>query len=217
MTQNRSSAVMAQRREPPDSLDNFPTPPWATRALCRWLVARELPGIRASCWEAACGAGDMVRPLGELFETVLASDVHDYGWGHPVKDFLFPLPMPQSGRPDWIITNPPFRLAAEFATTALQRARDGIALLVRTAFLEGGERYRTLFSQQRPNHVLQFCERVPMFKGRLDPKGSTATAYCWLVWDKTWWPTETTVLDWIPPCRRELERPGDYGEDMARR
>ena len=26
-------AVMASRREPPDSLDFFPTPPWATRAL----------------------------------------------------------------------------------------------------------------------------------------------------------------------------------------
>jgi hypothetical protein len=51
-----------------------------------------------------------------------------------------------------------------------------------------------------------------MFKGRLDPNGSTATAYCWLVWDKAFWPCETTVLDWIPPCRRELERPGDYGK-----
>jgi hypothetical protein len=28
-----AGAVMAQRREPPDALDYFPTPPWATRAL----------------------------------------------------------------------------------------------------------------------------------------------------------------------------------------
>jgi hypothetical protein len=32
------TAVMAQRREPPDSLDYFPTPPWATRALFRHVL-----------------------------------------------------------------------------------------------------------------------------------------------------------------------------------
>ncbi|MGH8525505.1 MAG: SAM-dependent methyltransferase, partial [Gammaproteobacteria bacterium] len=31
--QNTSHAVMAQRLEPKDSFDDFPTPPWATRAL----------------------------------------------------------------------------------------------------------------------------------------------------------------------------------------
>lgn len=30
--QNRSSAVMQQRAEPHNSLDDFPTPPWATKA-----------------------------------------------------------------------------------------------------------------------------------------------------------------------------------------
>jgi hypothetical protein len=152
----------------------------------------------------------MVRPLSELFEVVHACDVHHYGWDHVIQDFLWPqIPGPPF---DWIITNPPFRLAAEFATTALIRARRGVALLVRTTFIESRERYRFLFSKQRPNFVLQFVERVPIFKGRLDPKGSTATAYCWLVWDKAFWPAETTILDWIPPCRKELERPGDYGE-----
>ncbi len=36
--QNRSSAVMQQRSEPHDSLDDFPTPPWATRALCEYIA-----------------------------------------------------------------------------------------------------------------------------------------------------------------------------------
>ena len=31
--QNTSHAVMAKRFEENDSLDDFPTPPWATRAL----------------------------------------------------------------------------------------------------------------------------------------------------------------------------------------
>ena len=34
---NRTSAVMQSRREPHDSLDDFPTPPWGTRALLERL------------------------------------------------------------------------------------------------------------------------------------------------------------------------------------
>jgi hypothetical protein len=32
------TAVMAQRHEPPDALDHFPTPPWATRALFLYVL-----------------------------------------------------------------------------------------------------------------------------------------------------------------------------------
>ena len=37
--QNTSHAVMAQRVEAANSLDNFPTPPWATRALIEHVIA----------------------------------------------------------------------------------------------------------------------------------------------------------------------------------
>ena len=46
MTQNRSSAVMQQRKEPHDSLDDFPTPPWATRALCEVIAKGPGPWSR---------------------------------------------------------------------------------------------------------------------------------------------------------------------------
>jgi hypothetical protein len=66
---------MAQRVEPPDSLDYFPTPPWATRALCEFLkLHHKLHG--QTCWEPACGGGHMARPLAEYFERVYSSDVH---------------------------------------------------------------------------------------------------------------------------------------------
>lgn len=208
MSQNTSHAVMAQRHEAADSLDLFPTPPWATRALCSFLsLDRDLSRERA--WEPACGLGDMVRPLSEYFEMVYASDAFAYGHG-AVRDFLFPGDEP---RFDWIITNPPFRLAEQFAHTAIDRAAEGAAMLVRTAFLEGIGRYESLFSRRKPTAILQFSERVPMHKGRLDPTGSTATAYCWIVWETR--PHKPHALSvpafiWIPPCRRKLERPGDY-------
>ena len=200
MSQNTSSAVMAQRVEPPDSLDFFPTPPWATRALCEWLRRQTSPST-SSCWEPACGDGAMVRPLAEYFVYVEATDCHDYGCGYEVRDFLFP----SYFSCDWIITNPPFRLGCDFALTAIQRARVGVAMLVRTAFLESVGRYERLF-RDHPPAVLQFTERVPMFRGRLDAKGSTATAYCWLIWHGP----RPGSMHWIPPCRKALERPRDY-------
>lgn len=202
---------MAQRKEPHDSLDFFPTPPWATRALCNWIESNIGCLDKMVAWEPACGQGHMARPLKEYFNIVHASDVHPYGFG-AVQDFLFPSDADHA-RWDWIITNPPFRLAEQFVLRGLELAREGIAMLVRTAFLEGGGRYSNLFSQVRPYAVLQFAERVPMHKGRLDPNGSTATAYCWIVWRKG--QDSPTQFDWIAPSRRKLERTGDYDTALS--
>ena len=51
-------------------------------------------------------------------------------------------------------------------------------------------------------------ERVPMVKGRLDSKATTATGYAWLVWEKEK-PNQPRLM-WVPPCRRQLERKADY-------
>lgn len=205
MTQNRSSAVMQQRSEPHASLDDFPTQPWATRALLRQVFGTNLTN-HLTCREPAANRGHMVRPLREYFGSVEGSDIFDYGAGFPQRDYLFgPAPAPV----DWTITNPPFRLAEQFIARARATSRAGVAAIVRSAFLEGVGRYRDLFSMAPPSAVLQFSERVVMHKGRLSPKGSTATAYCWLVWDMQECEAGTR-FEWIPPCRKHFERASDY-------
>lgn len=205
MTQNRSSAVMQQRSEPHDSLDDFPTPPWATRALCEWL--RDGPMSEPlDMWtvrEPAANRGYMVRPLREYFSAVEASDVHDYGVGFAVNDYLFGA---DPELVDWTITNPPFRLARQFIERALRTSRKGVAIIVRSAFLEGGARFAGLFQPSPPAYVLQHVERVPMVRGRFDPSASTATAYCWLIWLPN---TTDTRMRWLPPCRSRLMRDSD--------
>jgi len=225
MIQNRSSAVMAQRRSPPKALDYFPTPPWATRALLETVnlaAATPWPLSGMSVWEPACGELHMARPLSEYFGQVVASDVFDYGVGAHVHDFLAddlagrPAPIP---RPHWIITNPPFSVGLQFVERALAIAEIGVAVLVRTAFLESAERY-AFFQRRPPKVVAQFAGRVPMVMGRLDRAASSATAYCWIVWrtdllrhfaDRP--QALSTTLMWIQPdARARWEREGDYPE-----
>lgn len=214
---------MQQRIEPHDSLDDFPTQPWATRALLEHVIIpqfgahgrRDLAQQRV--WEPACNRGYMARPLREYFDRVHASDIFDYSeqsgasCQERVIDFLWEgseSPCIAAQGLEWVITNPPFRLAEQFIERA-QRVPGwrGTAVIVRTAFLEGVGRYERLFALNPPTVVAQFVERVPMVKGRVTATGSTATAYCWLVWMANRAPQP---MVWIPPCRKQLERPGDY-------
>lgn len=219
MSQNVSHAVMAQRIEPHDSLDDFPTQPWATRALIKYVIMPRLgfdpPDILrgSSVWEPACNRGHMSKPLREFFGTVHTSDICNYATTEQdsVCDFLYVQSeigiLPARGV-DWIITNPPFRLAMQFVQRACEiHPHDGIAIIARTSFLEGVDRYKKLYKINPPSIVAQFTERVPMVRGRLTAKGSTATSYCWLVWMAG---EEGTELMWIPPCRAQLEKPEDY-------
>jgi hypothetical protein len=218
---------MQQRAEPPDALDDFPTPPWATRALMRFLASRNEPLHMQHVWEPACNRGQMARVLAEEFDNVHATDVHDYGWPGQsgVADFLIDWGQ-DSPDVDWIITNPPFRLAAEFITHGLNIARHGVAVLVRTSFIEGQARYEALFRGRPETFVLPFVERVVMWRGvLLDPdvpvwrnepgrleKPTSATSYAWLVWrfDAPGHLPPVTELHRIAPCRHELSRARDY-------
>ena len=206
MKQNTSHAVMAQRFEPKDSPDDFPTPPWATRALVEHVIGTPELLRAKTCLEPACGRGYMAKPLAEYFGQVDSADAYHYGFA-PVRDFLtYPY---EALSHDWVITNPPFRLAEEFVERALVVAREGVAILARTVFLESVGRFENIFSINPPSKFAQFSERVPMVKGRVDPKASTATGYAWFVWEKGAEITHPRLM-WVPPCRRKLECDRDY-------
>ncbi len=212
MAQNRSHAVMAQRAEAKDSRDDFPTPPWATRALINHVLKPRFKGLATqTCLEPACGAGHMDKVLRQYFAETNASDIFDYGYAK-VADFLTAPYAVDSV--DWVITNPPFNAAEQFVERAMQVARKGVAILARTVFIESVGRYERLFKPNPPVCFAQFVERVPMVKGRLDRKASTATGYAWFVW--TVKSQEETQVVWIPPCRKNLEREEDYAAPPSR-
>lgn len=223
MAQNRSSAVMQQRKEAHNSLDDFPTPPWATRAVIEYLRRiHEGPLSRLTARDPCANRGHMVRPMLESFGQVYASDVHDYGARFAQLDFLFPGEIPLV---DWTFINPPFRLAEQFIRRALETSKIGVVCIARTSFLEGIDRVENLFLDARPAFVLQFAERVVMLRGRLvqslapDPmngnkRATSATSYCAVIWLKDIDLCDITTFDWIPKCRTDLERPGDYPDPV---
>jgi len=192
------TAVMAQRREPPDALDYFPTPLWASRTLFRHLLPAVGVDAIGSAWEPACGEGHMAAVIGEFARgPVTASDIFQYGYGTAPHDFLHDEPLT---KPDWVITNPPFSIACEFTLRALDLATEGVAMLVRTQWIEGVGRYEKLFRDRPPAVYAPFVERVPMVKGRWDPDASTATSYAWFVWLQH--TEQRAQIFWIPPGRR---------------
>lgn len=206
MTQNTSPAVMAGRVEPGNSLDFFPTPPWATRALVLdVLVPRLAPVADATVWEPAAGEGHMAETLREFFARVYASDIHDYGHGYAVEAYVDDPKHPAGAAriaphraDDWVITNPPFKLATPFVKRAVREAAHGVAMFVRTQFLESAERW-ALFDRHPPALIAQFAERVPLVKGRWDPGASSASAYCWVIWQPKRTHSRVTEFTWIAP------------------
>ncbi|MEX1103142.1 MAG: hypothetical protein WED87_02760, partial [Dehalococcoidia bacterium] len=216
---NGARSVMSSRQEPDDSLDYFPTPPWATRALIEVVLPHIGVTRLGQVWEPACGEGHMSGVLEEYpdrIDTVVASDIHDYtvdgrmppAWWRTL-DFLDP-EAAEDGTPavHWIITNPPFGdKAIDFVLRGLDLAHVGVAMFFRTQWaVEGVERYERLFQKNPPTLFAPFVERVPLAKGRYDPDGTTATAYCWLVWATG---EEPRAPLWIPPGQRKNLELGD--------
>jgi hypothetical protein len=208
-------AVMAGRVAAPDGLDFFPTPPWAVRAFCEFAL--RLGGDRRGgiAWDPACGMGHMAVPLAEYFARVHASDIYPYGFGE-VGDFLdrsLGVHWSPPDRVDWIVINPPFNAAKDFLLRALSyKPTQGIALLLRTVWLESEDRWRDIFSAEiAPSAVYVSADRIPMTEGRYDPAASSATSYSWFVWRShlIGKPVKCT-LEWVPfGAKAKFYRRGD--------
>ena len=192
--------VSGIRKVTKHQLDYYPTPSWATRALCETKeVKSRLKG--ATVWEPAAGGGDMVKILLEYTDNVLATDINDYGQNYQLVDF------PMEGKNtfpnkdiDFIITNPPFNQAEHFVHTALD-ITGNVAMLCRVQWLEGQDRYTNLFAKKPFSKMLVFCERVSMEKGVSNTTKGSAMAFCWFIWLNLW--NTAPQIEWVPPGSKQ--------------
>ena len=200
--QNTSDAVMAQRASPKDALDDFPTPPWASRALAEYVIAPQ-----GTCIEPACGRGHMSAALAEYFDKVQSSDIYDYGFGS-VADFLNSTYEANSF--DWVITNPPFKLAEKFIARSMKIARLGAAMLTSNrVHRKRWPRISALFKVTPPSRCRAIRRACPYGRRAARPgRHRPRRRYAWLAWEKN--RLGSCELVWIPPCRKRLERDKDY-------
>ena len=157
----------AANREPDDF---YPTNPIGTEAL---LSVERFEG---EVWEPACGGGHMSEVLKAHGYRVTSTDLVDRGYGRAPVDFLRDV-----RTVDNVITNPPYKLAEEFAAHALARTTGKVALLCRLAWLEGIQRKR--FFQASPlARVWVFSRRLAMQRGKICDTGGMI-AFAWYVWE----------------------------------
>jgi hypothetical protein len=157
----------------------YPTPPEATRAL---LAAETFHG---SIWEPACGTGWIAEELKAAGYATIATDLVDYGYGTPDRDFL----AERTALARNIITNPPYGrgLGDAFAKHAIQlTAQTGgkVAMLLPIHSLCHPSRH-PFFERYRPATVyaLDECHCWPNGDQRQATKSLKAQRYCWIVWD----------------------------------
>jgi hypothetical protein len=176
-----------------DGPDFYPTPAWATHALLKY------ERFEGAIWECACGDGAMSKVLERQNYEVYSSDRYERGFGDAGVDFLH-----SSRKADNIVTNPPYNLAGEFVIHGITKTRRKLALLLRLAFLEGGERCQKIFKVTPPNRVWVFSERITFYPKNAVQKGSGTTAYAWFVWDRS--ADVAGQLRWIEPGAKARRR-----------
>ncbi|WP_137743416.1 hypothetical protein [Robertmurraya siralis] len=92
----------------------------------------------------------------------------------------FEIPNIDNKKVETVIGNPPFSLAKEFLEVTFNRFPNAeIIMLLRLAFLESKKRYD--FWKKHPVSKLYVLSERPSFTGR----GTDATAYCFMVWNKS--------------------------------
>lgn len=151
--------------------DFYPTPENVTLALCEYLGLKD-----QRVWEPACGQGHMARALEAQGNTVVATDLYPQGYGVGNSDFL--AEEPDEIEFDWIITNPPFKLAEQFILRSIEHGKP-FAMLLKSQYWHSSRR-RNLFEAHRPQAVLPLTWRPDFHFGTKG--GSPTMEVAWTVW-----------------------------------
>lgn len=160
--------------------DFYPTPEFGTQELLRYV-----PHISGVISECCVGDGAIARVIDGGDRVVYGSDIDpqmncSFCGDATRQDFWEGMRdlMPEE-RIDWVVTNPPFNVAAQIVPLAYEFADKGIAMLLRLSFLEPVED-RGAWLNENPPTKLIVLPRIS-FTGN----GKTDSVTCaWMVWEK---------------------------------
>ena len=151
--------------------------------------------LHKSIWECACGKGHLSEVLKARGYCVVSSDLINRGYGKSNIDFLTCISWRYWGGD--ILTNPPYKYAKEFVEKALDIIQDGyyVIMFLKIQFLEGKAR-RKLFKKYPPKYVyVNSSRQLCYLNGDMSKKISSATCYCWFIWEKGY--KGEPIIRWI--------------------
>jgi len=168
--------------------DWYPTPSDVTQAL---INVHPVAGM--TLWEPCCGDGSMSKVLEKAGAVVICSDIMPLIEGAYTQDFLTTTQMPDGAT--GIVTNPPYKLAAQFIEHAMNMKPDFVAMLLKSTFWHAARRY-TIWRKYRPSHIHPLLWRPDFLN-----LGAPAMDFMWACW----------IADHSGPTVYEpLPRPGIY-------
>lgn len=191
-----------------DELDWYVEPERATETL---LSVERFVG---PVWDPACGSGNIMRVFGRSGTTCAGSDIvrripDDLSHLFASEfDFLTACTDPPNlPFPTWhatnIVTNPPFfraKGAEAFIRKALSIAAGKVCAFVDIRFIAGAERANGLFAEHPPHRIWIVTPRVSCPPGSYlaagNKAGNGSSDWCWLVWDRTA-PPQQTSIGWL--------------------
>ena len=152
--------------------------------------------INYNVWECACGEGHLAKRLSDYGYNVTATDLINRGFGMGGINFLETNTIFNGD----IVTNPPYKYAAQFIKHALDIIPTGnkVFMFLKLQFLEGKSR-KELFKKYPPKFVYVsssriLCAKNGDFEG-MKKSGGSAVAYAWYEWEKGY--TGDTVIKWV--------------------
>lgn len=149
--------------------DFYPTPPEATRALLPLIAHWPL-----HVWEPCCGDGAISRVLErEGNFTVHSTDLVDRGYGTGGHDFF----KAEASIAETIVTNPPFKPAAEFILHAADLGIVRMALLLKMTFWNAATRIK-IWNWWQPTAIHPLTWRLDF-----DGRGAPTMDCMWCLWE----------------------------------
>lgn len=150
------------------------SPTWAADVLLR-----HIPSLHgALVLEPCVGEGDLCPPILAAGANLLTVDIdpqHSPDFVGDATDAGFWDTL--IGKPDWVITNPPFKHAHQIVEHAVANAQTGVAMLLRLSYLEP-TLDRADFLQVFPPKKLIV---LPRFSFTRDGKTDSVTC-AWMIW-----------------------------------
>ena len=176
-----------------DKLDYYATP---TVEVLNILNELNIDFTGDTILEPCVGGGHMAAGI-ELYLAsdfckgvkTIGTDIKDRGYKNEFWELEYGLDFFADDYPyneaDWVIMNPPYSVIEPFTIRALEIAKKGVIMLARLQFLEGSSRYETILEKNPPTDIYVYVDRIQCWKDGVEPKGSSAQAYAWFVWDKS--------------------------------